>query len=150
LTHKSEIDYCKQFVQTGIRVSIPTEELFNWLTIDLTNTMKRNSSDIEPSSPISSDSEDFKPDITPPPTSKAVHPKPKAPSTPSPKKKAKSSSGGSSGGGGGNGEWTPEKKAIFMDRVIATGYKGLDLGELAEEVCSTMYVIQGTRTHQIM
>jgi hypothetical protein len=113
--------------------------------------MKRNSSDIEPSSPISSQSDDFKPDITPPPTSKAKNNKTKAPSTPSPNKKARKESGGrSSSGGGGNGEWTPEKKAIFMDRVIATGYKGLDLGELAEEVCSTMYVTHGTRTHQKM
>jgi len=117
--------------------------------------MKRNSSDIEPSSPISSDSEDFKPDLTPPPTSKSKNNKTKAPSTPSPKKKAKTSSGGSSSGGGGNGEWTPEKKAktssggsssggggngewtpgqkaIFMDRVIAAGYKVLDLGEMDE------------------
>ena len=94
--------------------------------------MKRNSSDIEPSSPISSDSEDFKPDLTPPPTSKSKNNKTKAPSTPSPKKKAKTSSGGSSSGGGGNGEWTPGQKAIFMDRVIAAGYKVLDLGEMDE------------------
>jgi len=77
--------------------------------------MKRNETDIELSSPISSQSDDFKPDITPPPTSKIKTSRTKAPSTPSPKKKAKSSSGGSSSGGGGNEEWTPEKKAIFMD-----------------------------------
>jgi hypothetical protein len=102
--------------------------------------MKRNSSDIEPSSPISSQSVDFKPDISPPPTSKIKTSRTKSPSTQSPKKKAKKESSGSSTGGGRNGEWTPEKKAIFMDRVIATGYRGLDLGELAEEVCSSMYV----------
>jgi hypothetical protein len=96
--------------------------------------MKRNSSDIEPSSPISSQSDDFKPDITPPPTSKIKTSRTKSPSTPSPKKKAEKESSGSSSGGGGNGEWTPEKKAIFMDRVIAAGYKVLDLGELATEV----------------
>lgn len=87
--------------------------------------MKRNSSDIEPSSPISSQSDDFKPDMTPPPTYKSKNSKTKAPSTPSPKKKAKSSSGGSSGGGGGNGEGTPEKKAIFMGRVIADWVQSL-------------------------
>jgi len=112
--------------------------------------MKRDSSDIEPSSPISSESDDFKPDITPPPNSKSDKNKTKTPSTPSPKKKAKSSSGGSSGGGGVNGEWTPEKKAIFMDRVIAAGYKGLDLGELAEEVCRSLHVTYGSRTHRML
>lgn len=53
------------------------------------------------------------------------------PKTSSPAKKAKKSSGG---GGANNGEWTPEKKAVFMDRVVGSGYKNLDLGALAEEV----------------
>jgi hypothetical protein len=96
--------------------------------------MKRNSSDIEPSSPISSDSEDFKPDITPPPTAKSKNSKTPTPSTPSPNKKAKKESGDGGGAGSGNGEWTPEIKGKFMDRVIAAGYKTLDLGELAREV----------------
>lgn len=33
-----------------------------------------------------------------------------------------------------NGEWSPEKRELFMDRVIAAGYKVLDLDELAGEV----------------
>lgn len=32
------------------------------------------------------------------------------------------------------GEWTPEKREIFMDRIITAGYKALDLGALATEV----------------
>lgn len=118
--------------------------------------MKRSSSQIDndndnddgiPSSPAQSqsgsDSEDFKPEITPPPTSKAK----KAtaiPKTPTPRKRTrKDSSDGSTGGsgsgkggGGGNGEWTPEKKGILIDRVIAAGFKVLDIGELAKEVSS--------------
>jgi hypothetical protein len=98
--------------------------------------MKRSSSEVEASSPMSSASDGYKPDITPPPSSesniKAI--KAKTPSTPSPKKKVKRESSGSGSGIGGNGEWTPEKKEIFMDRVIATGYRTLDLGQLAEEV----------------
>lgn len=83
---------------------------------------------------MSSHSDDFKPDITPPPpTSNKKAKERKVPSTPTPKKKAKKGSSGSwsggGGGGGGNGEWTPEKKEIFMDRVIAAGYKSLDIGE---------------------
>jgi len=30
-----------------------------------------------------------------------------------------------------NGEWTEEKRAVFMDMVIAAGYKALDLDEVA-------------------
>lgn len=97
--------------------------------------MKRSSSELEPSSPVSSESDDFKPDVTPPPpTSNKKTKGRKVPSTPAPKKKAKKESSRS---GGGNGEWTPEKKEIFMDRIIATGYKGINLGELAEEVSFT-------------
>jgi len=88
--------------------------------------MKRGSSTAEddeiPSSPAlsQSGSEDFKPDITPSPASKSKTKKTKAvPKTPTPRKKVKKESGddsgGDSGGGGGNGEWTPEKKGIFMD-----------------------------------
>jgi hypothetical protein len=107
--------------------------------------MKRSSSTIDddeiPSSPAPSQSgsEEFKPDITPSPTSKTKKTK-AVPKTPTPRKRVKkessddSGNGGGSGGSGGNGEWTPEKKGIFMDRVIAAGYKVLDLGELAEEV----------------
>lgn len=32
------------------------------------------------------------------------------------------------------GEWTPEKREIFMDRLIDCGYRSLDLGALAHEV----------------
>jgi hypothetical protein len=134
LPYQSTFEYCKQFVETGIRVSTPVGGLSTWLTIGSANTMKRDSSDIEPSSPISSQSQDFRPDITPPPTSKSKNIKAKVPSTPSPKKRAKSSSGGSCSGTGGNGEWTPEKKAIFVERVLAAGYKVVDLGELTAEV----------------
>lgn len=74
--------------------------------------------------PNSSDTEDLKPDID------SVSPL-KTSKTPSPAKKAKKSSGG---GGAKNGEWTPEKKAVFMERVVGSGYKNLDLGALAEEV----------------
>ena len=131
-------------------MSVPDKDLYNLADDRDQNKMKRNSSDIESPSPISSQFDDYKPDITPPPTSKAKNNKTKAPSTPSPKKRAKSSSGGSGSGGGGNGEWTPEKKAIFMDRVIATGYKGLDLGELAEEVCPAQLRSYVARTDHIM
>lgn len=105
--------------------------------------MKRTSSEAEAPSLISSASDEYKPDNTPPPSSetnsKAI--KAKVPSTPSPKKKVKRESSGSGSGGGGNGEWTPQKKEIFMDRVIATGYKTLDLGQLAKEV-STLTTVR--------
>lgn len=105
--------------------------------------MKRSSptpeNDEIPSSPAlsQSGSEDFKPDITPPPASKSKTKKTKAvPKTPTPRKKVKkeSSDDSGSGGGGGNGEWTPEKKGVLIDRVIAAGYKVLDIGGLAKEV----------------
>jgi hypothetical protein len=94
--------------------------------------MKRSSSDIDRPSSASVSShqlDDFKPELTPPP------PETRAKKA-TPKKKAKMEGSGSSheGGGGGNGEWTPEKKAVFMDRVIAAGYKVLDLNTLAIEV----------------
>jgi hypothetical protein len=94
--------------------------------------MKRGSSEIESSSPVSSDSADFKPEITPPPSSfsktKTTKPKEREPpSTPIPKKKIKKEVGQ-------NGEWTPQKKAGFMDRIIATGYKASNIAELAIEV----------------
>ena len=107
--------------------------------------MKRSSPTTEddeiPSSPAlsQSGSEDFKPDITPPPASKSKTKKNKTvPKTPTPRKKVKKESGddsgSGSGGGGSNGEWTPEKKGVLIDRVIAAGYKVLDIGGLAKEV----------------
>lgn len=33
-----------------------------------------------------------------------------------------------------NGEWTPAKRALFMEKVIEAGYRSLDLNEVAEEV----------------
>jgi hypothetical protein len=90
--------------------------------------MKRSSSAMSSSAPNSSDTEDFKPDVNPVSPLKTSKTPPK---TPSPAKKAKKSSGG---GGANNGEWTPEKKAVFMDRVVGSGYKNLDLGALSEEV----------------
>jgi hypothetical protein len=35
-----------------------------------------------------------------------------------------------------NGEWDPEKRALFMDLVIAAGYKAINLDELASTVSS--------------
>jgi len=58
--------------------------------------------------------------------------------------KSSGSGSGSGSAGGSNGEWTPEKKEIFMDRVIAAGYKVLDLGELADEVCAFSCVLGGS------
>jgi ABC-type sugar transport system substrate-binding protein len=33
-----------------------------------------------------------------------------------------------------NGEWDPEKRATFMDLVIAAGYKAINLDEVASTV----------------
>jgi hypothetical protein len=90
--------------------------------------MKRDSSDIEPSSPMSTGSEDFKPDITPPAASSKKAKERRIPSTPSPKKKRTKKEVGE------KGEWTLEKKGVFMDRIIAAGYKASDMGDLAIEV----------------
>jgi hypothetical protein len=101
--------------------------------------MKRSSSTIDddeiPSSPAPSQSgsEEFKPDITPSPTSKTKKTK-AVPKTPTPRKRVKKESNDDSGNGGSNGEWTPEKKGVLIDRVIAAGYKVLDIGGLAKEV----------------
>jgi hypothetical protein len=33
-----------------------------------------------------------------------------------------------------NGEWDPEKRALFMDLIIAAGYKAINLDEVASTV----------------
>jgi hypothetical protein len=33
-----------------------------------------------------------------------------------------------------NGEWDPEKRAVFMDLIIAAGYKAINLDEVASTV----------------
>ena len=33
-----------------------------------------------------------------------------------------------------NGDWDPEKRAVFMDLVIAAGYKAINLDEVATTV----------------
>jgi hypothetical protein len=38
------------------------------------------------------------------------------------------------GNGNGNGVWTSEKKGIFLEEVIAAGYRAVDLVSLAEKV----------------
>lgn len=32
------------------------------------------------------------------------------------------------------GGWTPEKRAVFIEKVLAAGYKALDLDDVAKEV----------------
>lgn len=87
--------------------------------------MKRSSSEKS----ASSDDEESKPKLeptTPPPkTGKSKS------SSASPSKKAKKESKGS---GQVNGGWTPEKKAMFMDTIIANGYKSTNLEELSVKV----------------
>ena len=91
--------------------------------------MKRDSSEIEPPSPISSESDDFKPGIKPPTSSTNKKVKDRSvPSTPSAKKQRTKKEVGQ------KGEWTPEKKGVFMDRIIAAGYKAANIGELAIDV----------------
>ena len=36
----------------------------------------------------------------------------------------------------GNGEWDPEKRAVFIDMIIAAGYKAINLDEVATTVSS--------------
>ena len=45
----------------------------------------------------------------------------------------------------GNGEWTPEKKALLMDEIIAAGYKALNLEELAGRVSDTVFDLSTLR-----
>ena len=61
--------------------------------------------------------------------------------TPSPKKAKTTSTTSASGVGSqssptatANGIWDAEKRALFMDEIIATGYKAVDLGGLASKV----------------
>lgn len=64
---------------------------------------------------------------TPSPKSDADSPNhEETPTSPSPTKKPK--------GAVVNGTWDPEKRELFMDRVIATGYKAIDMESLAAEV----------------
>ena len=92
--------------------------------------MKRSSSDI--SSPPSSRSEvvdaDFKPDVTRSSKKKRIS---AASATSTPTKAARQ---GAQGVNHVVGEWTPEKKATFMDTIIANGYKTTNLTELSEQV----------------
>lgn len=35
-----------------------------------------------------------------------------------------------------NGGWTAEKRGIFMDQIIAAGYKAINLDDMAVQVCA--------------
>jgi hypothetical protein len=72
--------------------------------------MKRSSSE-------ATSEEDQKPNITP---SKKIK---KSPQKTSPTKVKPE-----------NGEWDPEKRAMFMDLIIAAGYKAVNLDEVASTV----------------
>jgi hypothetical protein len=92
--------------------------------------MKRSSSATSSSPENASDYGDLKPKLdTPPPKKKNTKGIPK---TPTPRKKvtAKANINASAD----NGEWTPEKKAKFMNSIIELGYKHADLGAVAAEV----------------
>jgi hypothetical protein len=82
--------------------------------------MKRSSSEVSPS-PISSPDQDSKPDITPSKKTKKSPTKPKKETGVKPE----------------NGEWDPEKRAVFMDIIIAAGYKAVNLDEIASTVSTT-------------
>jgi hypothetical protein len=90
-------------------------------TCNLANLrMKRSSSEVSPS-PISSPDQDSKPDITPSKKTKKSPTKPKKETGVKPE----------------NGEWDPEKRAVFMDIIIAAGYKAVNLDEIASTVSTT-------------
>lgn len=90
--------------------------------------MKRSSSEQS-----FSDDEDIKPQIELPVTPKKPKVKAKltsaSPASPENKQEKRGR-----GGGQVNGEWTPEKKAEYLDAIIANGYKATDLDELSHKV----------------
>jgi hypothetical protein len=56
-------------------------------------------------------------------------PTPHTPSKPKKTPKPKTESSGNA-----NGTWTPDKRGVFLDGVIAAGYKSVDLDGLASRV----------------
>lgn len=94
--------------------------------------MKRSSSEVSPTPSNESDI-DIKPDLispskilrkTPSPLKSKTKPKPKFP------RKVKKE------GDLQNGEWDKEKRAMFMDLIIAAGYKAVNLDEVSASVSS--------------
>jgi hypothetical protein len=95
--------------------------------------MKRSSLEVSPT-PSADIDIDIKPDLTSP--SK----KPKK--TPSPtKSRPKSPTKPKKEGESQNGEWDKEKRAAFMDLIIAAGYKAVNLDEVAASVSSRISCI---------
>jgi len=98
--------------------------------------MKRSSSEVSPAPSNESDIDidlDIKSDFTslsrrtkktPSPLKSNIKSKPK-----SPKKVSKE-------GDLQNGEWDKEKRAVFMDLIIAAGYKAVNLDEVSASVSS--------------
>jgi hypothetical protein len=98
--------------------------------------MKRSSSATSSSPEASSDCCDLKPKLdTPPPKKKTTKGIPK---TPTPRQKVTARGNMNAD----NGEWTPEKKAKFMDIIIELGYKHADLGAVAAEVSRCLWGIE--------
>jgi hypothetical protein len=95
--------------------------------------MKRSSSEVSPTPSTDSDI-DVKPALT--------SPSEKSKETPSSTPKGKSSKKVKKEGESqvANGEWTEDKRAVFMDMVIAAGYKALNLDEVAVTVSHVLVI----------
>lgn len=83
-------------------------------------------------SSTAADSEELKPDISPPASASLPKNKSAGSKTSSPKRRK--SEGAASGPDDRNGEWTAEKRMRLMVMVIDAGYKQLQLESVASEV----------------
>lgn len=94
--------------------------------------MKRSSSEVSPTLSNESDIDiDIKSDLTSPSKkSKKIL----SPLKSKPEPKLKSPTKVKKEGDPQNGEWDQEKRAVFMDLIIAAGYKAVNLDEVAASV----------------
>lgn len=94
--------------------------------------MKRSSTEVSLTPSNESDIDiDIKPDLTSPSKKSKKTPSPvKSKTKPKPKSPTKVKKEGDPQ----NGEWDKEKRAVFMDLIIAAGYKAVNLDEVAASV----------------